>query len=164
MTAEKVLPAHVVAAAGVIRNDKGEILLVKNIRRGWEYPGGMVENGENIIEGLQREIFEETGASVKVGELFCVSSNTNSYPGYNGVKVVPTKLILDFICTYEGGELRASDENSETRFVPEADVLGMVTEPVIIERFGTYLEYSGRPHYLAYKTKPEFISEVKTII
>ena len=164
MMDEKTLPAHIVAAAGVIRNDKGDILLVKNIRRGWEYPGGMVENGENVIEGLKREIFEESGACVKVGELFCVSSNTESYPGYNGVKVVPTKLVLDFICTYEGGELRASDENSETKFVPETDVLGMVTDPVITERFRTYLEYNGRPHYLAYKKIPEFISELNTLI
>lgn len=36
-----ILPTHVVAAGGVIVNDKNEILLVKNPRKGWEYPGGV---------------------------------------------------------------------------------------------------------------------------
>ena len=160
---EKTLPTHIVAAAGIVRNGSGEILMI-NGRRGWEFPGGIIENGENIIEGVKREISEETGADVQVGELFCVSSNTCSYPGYNGVKVVPTKLLLDFICTYEGGELRSSEENTETIFVPESDVLGMMTNEVYIERFKAYLGYNGRPTYLAYKSKPEFISELKTQI
>jgi len=159
-----ILPVHCAAVGGVVRNAAGEILLIKNERRGWEFPGGMVEAGENLIDALRREIFEETGVNVSVGELYCVSSNTCSYPGYNGVKMVPPKVILDFICTYESGEPQLTDESLETVFVPESKVLGMMTDPVIVERFRTYLEYSGRPHYLSYKNKPEFVMELKTVI
>ena len=161
---EKTLPAHGVAAGGIVRNAKGEILLINNPRRGWEFPGGLIENGENVIDGLKREILEETGAVVKVGELFCLSSNTCSYPGYNGVKTVPTKVIMDFICTYESGELQCSEESTEVIFVPEKDALGMMTAPVIIERFRAYLEYSGRPLYLAYDNHPDFLMKMKTTI
>ena len=162
--ADIVLPSHGLAAAGVVRNKAGEILLIKNIRRGWEFPGGLVEQGENVIDALKREIKEESGVDIRVGELFCASSNTCSYPGYNGVKVVLPKLILDFICEYEGGEPQVTDESLETRFVPESEVLGMMTTPVYIERFRTYLEYDKRPFYLSYKTKPEFVMEMKITI
>ena len=46
---EKTLPTHIVAAAGIVRNGSGEILMI-NGRRGWEFPGSIIENGENISE------------------------------------------------------------------------------------------------------------------
>ena len=44
-----ILPTHIVATGGLIINEKNEILLVKNPRKGWEYPGGIVEEGETLI-------------------------------------------------------------------------------------------------------------------
>ncbi len=46
-------PRHIVAVAGLISNDNGEILLVRSPRRGWEFPGGQVEEGEWISGELQ---------------------------------------------------------------------------------------------------------------
>ncbi len=161
---EKVLPTHIIAAAGVVTNENGEILLVKDNRHGWVLPGGMVENGENVIDGVKREILEESGITVNVGELFCVSSNTNSYPGYNGVKEVPTKIMLDFVCKATGGDIRGSDENSESGWFPKDTVQDIITFPVIAERFRAYLEYKGRPTFLEYVTKPEFVLKLKRLI
>ena len=45
-----LLPTHIIAAAGVVKNEKGEILLVKHHRDGWVFPGGIVEPGENLLE------------------------------------------------------------------------------------------------------------------
>ncbi len=39
---------HFVSVAGLVSNDSGEILLINSPRRGWEYPGGMVEPGETF--------------------------------------------------------------------------------------------------------------------
>jgi hypothetical protein len=78
---ERRMPTHIVAAAGIVVNSSGEILLVKNNRRGWEFPGGQVEVGENVIDAVKREIMEEAGVEIEVGEVFCISSNTCKYPG-----------------------------------------------------------------------------------
>ena len=153
---ERVMPAHIIAGAGIVLNEKGEILLVKDNRRGWVFPGGQVESGENVIDGVKREVLEETGMEVDVGEVFCISSNTCTYPGYSGVKEVPTKIMLDFICTAKGGTPRPSDENSESAFFPKEEAWELIQAPAIKERFKAYLEYMGRPIYLEYVTNPVY--------
>lgn len=51
------IPVHIVAALGYVENEKDEILLVKTRRDGqWVFPGGQVEVGENLIDGVIREI------------------------------------------------------------------------------------------------------------
>lgn len=46
----------------VIRNDRGEVLAVKESGRDWwGLPGGGIDHGETITEGLRRELFEEIG-------------------------------------------------------------------------------------------------------
>ncbi|MDP4091154.1 MAG: NUDIX hydrolase, partial [Bacillota bacterium] len=112
-----IMPTHIVAAAGVVENDRGEILLVNTYHGGWVFPGGQVEVGENIIDAVIREIREESGINVTVDKLFAISSNTATHKGYNGVEIVPTKVMMDFMCTYVGGEPGVSDETSESRWV-----------------------------------------------
>ena len=161
---EWVMPVHIIAGAGIVINEKNEILMIKNHRRGWEFPGGQVEVGESVINAVKREIFEETGIEIEIGEVFCISSNTGKYPGYNGVKEIPTKLMLDFICYATGGLPRASEENSETAFVPKNKVLELIQTPAYIERYKAFLEYEGRPIYLEYVTRPEFQLKQKRLI
>ncbi len=93
-----VMPTHIVAGAGIVINDNDEILMVNTYDYGWVFPGGQVEVGENVIDAVKREVMEETGVDIEVGELFCISSNTKKYPGHSGVKEIPTKVMLDFIC------------------------------------------------------------------
>lgn len=51
-------PKHIVSAATIVLNDKNEILLIKGPKRGWEMPGGQVEEGESIKEAAIRETKE----------------------------------------------------------------------------------------------------------
>ncbi len=162
--AERVMPTHIIAGAGIVRNEKDEILLVKTYNAGWVFPGGQVEVGENVIDAVKREIMEEAGVEVDVGEVFCISSNTGKHPGYNGVKEVPTKIMLDFICKAKGGIPRPSDENSESAYVPKEKVLELIKTPAIIERYKAYLEYVGRPIYMEYVTKPVFRLKLRRLI
>lgn len=161
---EWVMPTHIVAGAGIVINENDEVLLVKTYNAGWVFPGGQVEVGENVIDAVKREIMEEAGVDIEVGEVFCISSNTGKYPGYNGVKEIPTKVMLDFICKAKSGMPRPSDENSESAYVPKDKVLELITAPAIRERYQAYLAYAGRPIYLEYVTKPEFELKLKRLI
>lgn len=161
---EWVMPTHIIAAAGIVLNDKDEVLMVKTYNAGWVFPGGQVEVGENVIDAVKREIMEEAGVDVEVGEVFCISSNTAKYQGYNGVKEVPTKIMLDFICKAKSGIPRPSDENSESKYVSKDEALDLIQAPAIVERYKAYLEYAGRPTYLEYVTRPTFQLKLKRLI
>ena len=62
-------PTHIVAVGGLISNSEGRVLLVKSPRRGWEFPGGQVEIGEDLISALKREVKEEAGVDIEVKQL-----------------------------------------------------------------------------------------------
>lgn len=161
---EWVMPTHIIAGAGIVINENDEVLMVKTYNAGWVFPGGQVEVGENVIDAVKREIMEEAGVDIEVGEVFCISSNTRKYPGHNGVKEIPTKIMLDFICKAKGGTPRPSDENSESAYVPKDKVMELIQAPAIIERYKAYLEYAGRPIYMEYVTKPAFELKLKRLI
>lgn len=159
-----VMPTHIIAAAGIVINENDEVLMVKTHNAGWVFPGGQVEVGENVIDAVKREIMEEAGVDIEVGEVFCISSNTGKHPGYNGVKEIPTKIMLDFICSAKGGMPRPSEENSESAYFAKGKVLELIQAPAIVERYKAYLEYAGRPIYLEYVTRPSFELKLKRLI
>lgn len=53
---------------GAVLERDGRVLLVHNLRRGgrtdWTTPGGVIDAGETVMEGLAREVTEETGLTV----------------------------------------------------------------------------------------------------
>lgn len=54
----------VIAGGGIVKNERGEILLIH--RRGmWDMPKGKIELEEKIIDGAKREVEEETGVKIK---------------------------------------------------------------------------------------------------
>lgn len=149
-------PTHIVAAAGYVFDKAGRLLLIKTRNRGWDCTGGQVETGENLEEAVLREILEESGVKAKVKHLCAVYSNVGSYTFYDGVTPVPTKVMFDFICEYEGGELRTSDESSEVIWAPREQVMDYITAPVLRYRFEKVLQFVGQVTYASYVTKPDF--------
>lgn len=64
---------HKEIGVAVIWNDQGEILIDRRQEKGllgglWEFPGGKIEEDETIATCIQREIKEELGIDIKVGE------------------------------------------------------------------------------------------------
>lgn len=64
---------HKSIGVAVIWNDEGQILIDKRRPEGlmgglWEFPGGKIEPGETVVECIKREILEELGIEIEVGD------------------------------------------------------------------------------------------------
>ena len=76
----------------------------------WNLPGGGLELGETVEEGVCREVREETGLEVEVDHLVGVYS-----------KPQKQEIVLTFVCRVLGGTLTATEESRECRyFSPDA--------------------------------------------
>jgi ADP-ribose pyrophosphatase YjhB (NUDIX family) len=108
---------------GFILNARGEVLLQRRSDNGfWGLPGGRVDIGESVEQGVIREVFEETGLRVRMKRLVGIYSDPNlysimSYP--NGW--VTHYVTLVFECQRQSGRLRISDESTDIgHFPPDA--------------------------------------------
>ena len=93
------LPKPIEVAAGLIFR-AGKLLIAQrhaNAHLGglWEFPGGKLETGETYEQSLVRELHEELGVEVAVGELF--ETVAHAYPE----KTVRLKF---FLCHLTCGE------------------------------------------------------------
>lgn len=122
-TREYVSPRHILAVSGYITDAAGRVLLVRTAWRSdtWELPGGQVEEGEDPVAALVREVREETGIEAEIGGLTGVYYST----ARGGV------CNLVFRGTAAGGHLAPSGETVEAAFVrlSEANIAAFVTRP-----------------------------------
>ena len=78
---------RVVAAIIKAVNEKGENIIFATQRGygefkgGWEFPGGKIEDGENPEDALKREIMEELGIEIKVGDM--IDTIEYDYPNFH---------------------------------------------------------------------------------
>jgi len=92
-----------VGVGAILVDDEGRVFLArrgpraKNERGLWEFPGGSVEFGEKLADALRREMREEYGVEIVVGELLDVVDHILPEEGQHWVS--PT-----FICTIISGE------------------------------------------------------------
>ncbi len=93
----------------------GEILVLTDPIEGLDFPGGKMQVGEkDVTAALKREVLEESGLSIEVGEPFYtrryVFPKSSRHPGQ------PVFLVA-YRCKYISGEMRLSDEHSQYRWV-----------------------------------------------
>ena len=156
-------PTHIVSVCGLIENDEGKILLVKNPVRGWEIPGGQVEVGETITEALKREVKEESGIDVEIGNLALVNSNIGTGVQYDGVSPIATIVSFGFTAKALSGELTTSEESLEVCWLERGEVLDLIREEFIADRVKCMLNYNGKVTYGVFSRNPYILHELQYI-
>ncbi len=134
-----VPPKHIISAATIVVNDKNEILLIKGPKRGWEMPGGQVEEGESIRDAAIRETKEESGIEVEIVRFCGIFQNVK--------KSICNTL---FLAKPIGGELTTSSESLEVGFFPIEQALEMVTYSNFRERIELCLDESSQPFFIEF--------------
>ena len=130
---------HFVSAGVVVLNSQREILLIKGPRRGWEPPGGVVEQGESIELAAIREVKEETGIDIEIVKFCGIFQNVT-------VGVVNTIWLGKPI----SGEPQTSEESLEVGYFTIEQALEMVTWPTFRQRIEFALDESQHPFFVAW--------------
>lgn len=111
MTERREYPERPLVGVGGVVISHGRTLL---IRRGgpplegqWSIPGGMLEIGEMLLEGVRRELLEETGIEVRVLELIEVFERINLDAAD---RIQYHFVVLDYLCEAIRGEARAGSD------------------------------------------------------
>lgn len=113
---------HSVSVAAVIVDNVGRVLITQRRDNGkWEPPGGVLENEESIIDGLQREVYEETGLRIEPERLTGVYKN------------MPKSVVaLVFRAHVLSGELRDSTETVRVQWWDRDRVTSLLDEAYAI--------------------------------
>ncbi|QUW23610.1 NUDIX domain-containing protein [Sporosarcina sp. Marseille-Q4063] len=132
-------PKHFVSAATIVLNDKNEILLIKGPLRGWEMPGGIVEEGESLKAAAIRETKEESGIDIEVVKFCGIFQNVE--------RAICNTL---FLAKAIGGETTTSSESLEVGFFPIKEALEMVTIKNFRQRIEYCLNENTHPFYVEF--------------
>lgn len=125
-----------IGCSAAIFDSQRRILLTKRTDNGqWCLPGGGMEAGESAAEACEREVWEETGLSVRVKRLVGVYSHPDQlavYPDGNKAHIV----VLHFEAEVIGGELGLSNETTDFGYftleeVEKLDMLGRHKERIL---------------------------------
>ena len=116
-----------IGSALLVRDEENRILLGqrnKDPQRGsWVIPGGKIHAFESIAEAAARELQEETGLEVKVGDQFRVYEIVNP-PNEHRIVVYSWAEVI-------GGTPRASDDLSDVRFFPAEELGDLSLTPLV---------------------------------
>jgi len=99
----------------------GRVLLVQRgrdpMKGQWTLPGGVLEVGESLVEGVAREVREETGLEIEVLELVELLDRIHREDG----RVRFHYVIADYLCRVTGGELHAASDADAVRWTERAE-------------------------------------------
>src|SRR3984893_15216530 len=127
MSSSREYPQRPMVGVGGVIIVQGRALL---IRRGsepllgeWSIPGGTLELGETLEQGVARELLDETGLTVKVIELIevfdriYVESTAEAREEKKGPRF--HYVIVDYLCERLAGEAVAASDVTDVAFASE---------------------------------------------
>jgi 8-oxo-dGTP diphosphatase len=142
-------PERPIVGVGAVVVDGDRALIVRRatepLKGQWSIPGGMLELGEKLRDGLAREVQEETGLEVKVGDVLDVFDSI--FPDAEG-RTQYHYVLIDYRCTVVSGTAVAGSDVSEVRWVTSAELerLGMKQVTIaVIRKALKFTQQNKRP-------------------
>jgi 8-oxo-dGTP diphosphatase len=139
----------IVGVGGVIIAEERVLLARRGsepMRGEWSIPGGALEVGESLAEGVMRELREETGLAVRVVELIEALDRILPEPSEVRQQAVMPEVararpryhfvILDYLCEIIEGEPRAGGDITELAFLREEELPRYALTPAVIRVVG----------------------------
>jgi ADP-ribose pyrophosphatase YjhB (NUDIX family) len=142
---ESIYYANSAPAVGALCEDElGRLMLVRRgvePRKGkWDTPGGFLEEGEAPLDGLRRELREETGLEIEPGEFFGALTDL-----YGDGPAAPSILSLNWTARILSGTPAAADDISEIRWFAADELPGEeeIAFPSVAALVRRWLEQRG---------------------
>ncbi len=116
-------PKRPLVGVGALILKRDRILMAQRgkepLKGWWSLPGGALETGESLRDGVCREVLEETGLEVRplgVFEIFeRIIRDETGAPEYHYV-------LIDYLCRITGGTLAPGDDVCRVEWVPRKDL------------------------------------------
>lgn len=137
---QREFPTHPLIGVGaVVIDDLDRVLLVRRAREPllghWSLPGGLLELGETLVEGVRREVAEETALLVEPQAIVEVVDRIYMYDGpemrnmgsemrFSGPEVPRVRfhyVIVDYWCRVKGGSPKPSSDASQVAWLSRAE-------------------------------------------
>ncbi|HEV2339217.1 MAG TPA: NUDIX domain-containing protein [Patescibacteria group bacterium] len=136
-----------IGVTGIFFNDKDQVLLVKHTYRQipWSLPGGYLKAKEHPMEGLEREVLEETGLVVSADKQLKLRTDRTT-----------GRIDILYTGTFIGGEFQESEEVSECGF------FSFDTLPVILKDQVVSIDYAIQQRKKMHSHKTPFFPAQST--
>ena len=149
---QREYPSSPLVGVGAVIVDQDRVLLIRRagepLKGHWSLPGGLLELGESLTEGVQREVREETGLAVEPLELIELLDRIHR----EGERVRYHYVIADYLCRLTGGALQAASDADAARWVGRSEwnshsalQLDPITVRVIEAGWQRAMKGQGRP-------------------
>ena len=123
---KRAYPEQPIIGVGAVIVHQGRVLLVRRatepLKGEWSVPGGALELGEKLRDGVRREVREETGLEVEPGEVLEVFDSL--FPDAEG-RTQYHYVLIDYLCRLLGGEAVAASDVSEVLWVNAEELAKM---------------------------------------
>jgi ADP-ribose pyrophosphatase YjhB (NUDIX family) len=127
---QREYPQTPFVGVGAIILDDGRVLLVKRghapLLGECSIPGGVLEVGETLREGVAREAREETGLQVEPAQLLGVYDRVLRD---DSGRVLYHYVLIDFLCRPRSGTLQAAGDAVEVRWFGEQEIAALKLAP-----------------------------------
>jgi len=118
---QREFPSSPLVGVGAVIVDEGRVLLIRRgaepLKGHWSVPGGLLELGVSLTDGVKREVCEETGLAVEPLELIELVDRIYR----EGERVRYHYVIADYLCRVTGGALQAASDAAAARWVERAE-------------------------------------------